>query len=122
MLAEIADIVIGVDSNPAPSHRTTVPGMGAMASYVIRLLSEILEAEPGREKTYPWALGDVSPKTGRAARLPFDAVWEDRKLIIEVDEDQHWRPVKFWDKADMVSRASGRVHRPRDPLGAEAAS
>ena len=36
-------------------------------------------------------------------RLPFDAYWASRRLIVEVDEDQHWRPVVFWDKPDMMT-------------------
>jgi very-short-patch-repair endonuclease len=51
----------------------------------------------------------VSAKTGLARRLPFDAVWETRRLIVEVDEDQHRRPVTFWDKPHVIT-VSG-VHR-----------
>jgi hypothetical protein len=77
--------------------------MGAIAIYVIDLLTEVLGEQPEREKSYPWAIGDISSKTGRAARLPFDAVWESRKLIVEIDEDQHRRPVAFWDKATVMT-------------------
>ena len=83
--------------------------MGRVANYVISLLAEVLQEEPEREKRYDWSLGDVSETTGRRARLPFDAVWESRRLIVEVDEDQHHRPVDFWDKPDVVT-VSG-VHR-----------
>jgi very-short-patch-repair endonuclease len=83
--------------------------LGAIADYVISLVRELLGDKPEREKTYPWALGDVSAKTGHARRLPFDAVWEKRRLIIEVDEDQHRRPVAFWDKPRVIT-VSG-VHR-----------
>jgi hypothetical protein len=77
--------------------------LGAIATYVIGLVSELLGESPELEKTFPWAVGDVSPKTGRATRLPFDAVWESRRLIVEVDEDQHRRPVPFWDKPDKLT-------------------
>jgi hypothetical protein len=80
-----------------------------IANYVLGLVTAVLGDEPEREKTYPWALGDVSSKTGLARRLPFDAVWEDRRLIVEVDEDQHRRPVPFWDKPHVMT-VSG-VHR-----------
>jgi hypothetical protein len=83
--------------------------LGAISDYVIGLARELLGEEPEREKTYPWALGDVSTKTGHARRLPFDAVWEARRLIVEVDEDQHRRPVAFWDKPQVLT-VSG-VHR-----------
>jgi hypothetical protein len=61
------------------------------------------------EKRFPWALGDVSPRTGRAAQLPFDAVWESRELIVEIDEDQHRNPVSFFDKPTVLT-VSG-IHR-----------
>lgn len=31
-------------------------------------------------------------------KLPFDASWEARKLLVEVDEDQHRRSVAIWNK------------------------
>lgn len=77
--------------------------MGRVADYVIELLAEILEEQPAREIRFPWAVGDPSAKTGRSAQLPFDAVWESRRLIVEVDEDQHRQPVPFWDKPDVVT-------------------
>src|SRR5207248_10432435 len=69
--------------------------------YVIDLLEEILGEQAQRERRFEWAPGDPSQKTGRRAALPFDAYWESRRLIVEVDEDQHRRPVKFWDKPDV---------------------
>jgi len=76
--------------------------------YVVGLLEQLLgPAERG--KRFPWAAGDVSAKTGRAVLLPFDAVWEDRKLIMEVDEEQHRESTPFFDKAHRLT-VSG-VHR-----------
>jgi hypothetical protein len=88
--------------------------MGRIADYVIDLLEEILGETAVREKRFPWALGDPSQKTGHAVRLPFDAVWSSRNLIVEVDEDQHRRPVPFWDKPSVptvsgVSRGEQRI-------------
>jgi hypothetical protein len=80
-----------------------VARVGVTATYVIGLLDEIIGERSCREVSFPWALGDPSPKTGRSRRLPFDAVWESRKLIIEVDEDQHRRPVTFFDKPDVMT-------------------
>jgi len=77
--------------------------VGKVADYVIGVLDEILGGGVEREKRYPWALGDRSDKTGRQARLPFDAVWEARRLVVEVDEDQHRRAVTFWDKPDRLT-------------------
>ncbi len=58
---------------------------------------------PRREARFGWALGDLSEKTRRRERLPFDAAWESRKLIVEVDEEQHRLPVRFWDKPGVVT-------------------
>lgn len=77
--------------------------MGRIANYVIDLLEEILGEKAEREKRFLWAVGDVSQKTGRHAELPFDAVWVSRRLIVEVDEDQHRQPVEFWDKPDVLT-------------------
>jgi hypothetical protein len=77
--------------------------MGQIADYVIALLDEILDEPCEREKRYDWALGDKSAKTGRRAMLPFDAVWESRKLIAEIDEDQHRQSMPFWDKPDTLT-------------------
>lgn len=77
--------------------------MGKVASYILDLLAEILGEVPETEKRYPWALGDRSEKTGREVQLPFDAVWESRKLIVEVDEDQHRKAVAFWDKPHRLT-------------------
>lgn len=91
--------------------------MGRTAKYLLNLLEQVL-GPAEREKRFEWALGDVSPKTLRAARLPFDAVWEHRKLIIEVDEDQHREATPFFDKPHRKT-VSG-VHRGEQrPLYAE---
>ena len=82
--------------------------MGKIARYVLEIVDSLLG--PGqREKRFDWALGDISPKTGRAARLPFDAVWMARKLIVEVDEDQHHEATAFFDKPDRITVSN--VHR-----------
>jgi hypothetical protein len=95
---------IRVIITPLADESTTVRrAVGKVADYVIGLLDEILDGGVEREKRYPWALGDRSDKTGRQARLPFDAVWEARRLVVEVDEDQHRRPVTFWDKPDRLT-------------------
>ena len=77
--------------------------MGRVAAYVLDIVEEILGERAEREKRFPWAVGDVSAKTGRSIELPFDAVWASRHLIIEVDEDQHRRPVPFWDKPGVMT-------------------
>ena len=80
-----------------------------IADYVIGIFADVLNDKPEREKRYEWAVGDPSPKTKLRARLPFDAVWQSRKLIVEVDEDQHRKSIKHFDKPSILT-VSG-VHR-----------
>ncbi len=51
---------------------------------------------------------DAGTRT-KGMMLPFDAVWERRRLIIEIDERQHGEAVAFFDKPDRMT-VSG-VHR-----------
>lgn len=82
--------------------------MGRTESYVVALLERLL-GPVERGKRFDWARGDASPRTGRRAMLPFDAVWEVRKLIVEIDEDQHREATPLFDKPDRMT-VSG-VHR-----------
>jgi hypothetical protein len=75
--------------------------MGRTEAYVVGLLEQLLgPAERG--KRFDWARGDRSPKTGCAAMRPFDAVWEQRQLIVEVDEDQHVEETPLFDKPHVI--------------------
>jgi hypothetical protein len=82
--------------------------MGKTAQYVLGLIDTLLGAGE-REKCFDWARGDPSPKTKRTKKLPFDSVWEARKLIIEIDEDQHGEATPFFDKPQKLTVS--RVHR-----------
>ena len=91
--------------------------MGHVADYVLGLVEEILGEAAEREKRFSWAVGDPSVKTGRCVELPFDAVWASRRLIIEVDEDQHRRAVTFGAPVELGVKSSGQVDD--DPRAAE---
>ena len=76
--------------------------------YVTQLLVELLG--PGEtEKRFDWCRGDSRDPAGVGRTLPFDAVWESRKVIVEFDERQHDEPVDFFDKPQRMT-VSG-VHR-----------
>lgn len=78
------------------------PLMPRTESYVIRLLEQILgPRDPIRR--FSWAVGDKSPKTNKVVQLPFDAVWESRRLIVEVDEEQHTEATPFFDKPHKLT-------------------
>lgn len=83
-----------------------------MAREVQRYVTELLETLLGpaeTEKRFPWCRGDSRVSTRLGLPLPYDAVWEARKLIVEVDERQHTEQVAFFDKPDRLT-VSG-VHR-----------
>jgi hypothetical protein len=82
--------------------------VGRTEEHVVGLLEQLL-GPCERQRRFAWARGDVSARTGRAAMLPFDAVWEARRLIVEIDEDQHTRSTRFFDKPQRMT-VSG-VHR-----------
>ena len=76
--------------------------------YVTELLVEIL-GPAEIEKRFEWCRGDSLQAGCRGRTLPFDAVWDSRKLIVEVDERQHGEAVDHFDKPWKLT-VSG-VHR-----------
>src|SRR5436853_123932 len=80
---------------------------GDAQRYVVGLLEGLL-GPAEHEKRFDWARGDPGNRV-RGARLPFDAVWEAHRLIVEVDEKQHTEAVDFFDKPWRMT-VSG-VHR-----------
>jgi very-short-patch-repair endonuclease len=60
------------------------------------------------EKRFDWARGDRGTRA-KGAQLPFDAVWEAHRLIVEGDERQHSKAVPFFDK--RWRRTVSGVHR-----------
>jgi len=48
-------------------------------------------------------LGDASPTTRRAKKLPVDAYWPDLKIAVEFQEKQHTQPVAIFDRRETVS-------------------
>ena len=76
---------------------------------VLDLCDEILNLSSLRQHRFEWLRGDPSPSSGRAARLPVDAYWEELGLVVEFRESQHYLPTPFFDKPARMT-ISG-VHR-----------
>ena len=77
-------------------------------AYVLSLCDDVL-GEPGlRQHRFDWLLGDPG-KSGRRLRLPVDGYWPGAAIVVEYREIQHDRPVKHFDKPDVLT-VSG-VHR-----------
>lgn len=89
-----------------PSTGTrSAPGGGRDASdeaYVIDLCDEVLGAAALRQWRFEWLLGDPGAD-GRCRRLPVDAYYPARELVVEYMERQHSEPIAHFDKPDVLT-------------------
>ena len=76
--------------------------------YVIGLCDNILGITGLRQHRFDFLLGDANPK-GKCAKLPVDVYYPVLNLVLEFQEQQHSKPVKLFDKPDVMT-VSG-VHR-----------
>lgn len=76
--------------------------------YVIDLCDHLFGLPASRQHQFHWLLGDPGVD-GRRRRLPVDAYYEALALVVEYREQQHDRPIPFFDKQDRLT-VSG-VHR-----------
>ena len=89
----------------------TVSHVGRVDSdeaYVLALCDQVYGAPGIRQHRFDWLVGDPG-KGGRVVRLPVDWYWPDRNVVVEYREQQHDRPVPFFDKPGSLT-VSG-VHR-----------
>lgn len=71
--------------------------------YVLDLCDEVIGTRGQRQATFPWLVGDVSPKTGQARRLPVDGYWPSLNLVVEFQEKQHTEVAPLFDRRSTVS-------------------
>jgi hypothetical protein len=71
--------------------------------YVLDLCDEVIGVCGERQATFLWLVGDVSPTTGRARRLPVDGYWPALGLVVEFQEKQHTVAVPLFDRRATVS-------------------
>jgi hypothetical protein len=94
---------------PADSYVGVMGRADSDEHYVLDLCDEVLGERSSRQHRFDWLVGDPSPNTGKARRLPVDAYWEPLKLVVEFREHQHYEAVEHFDKPDRLT-VSG-VHR-----------
>lgn len=88
--------------------------------YVLDLCDEVLGTPGDRQARFDWLLGDASPTTGRAARLPVDGYWPRLRLVVEFQEKQHTEAVPLFDRRATVSGVTrGEQRRLYDQRKAE---
>lgn len=80
-------------------------------TYVLSLCDQVLGLPGLREHRFDWLLGDVSPRSGRATKLPVDSYWPALGLVVEVHERQHYEAVKIMDQRETISGVKRGVQR-----------
>lgn len=95
-----------LDSNPvSPTASTVSPTKEAKSksvrtrdeACVLDLCDEVLNDKSLRQHRFPFLLGDAG------TRLPVDAYYPSRNLVIEYRERQHTEPVAHFDKPDRMT-------------------
>ena len=77
---------------------------------------EILGRRALRQHRFSWLLGDPG-KSGARARLPVDAYYPDKRVVIEYRERQHYEATPFFDRRETVSGVGrGEQRRRYDDL------
>lgn len=71
-------------------------------NYVLDLCDQILEISSSRQHRFNFLLGDLNKK-GIAAKLPVDAYYLEKNLVIEYHERQHTETVVFFDKPTIIT-------------------
>lgn len=61
--------------------------------YVINLCDELLNEQASRQHKFDFLLGDFHKDGRTRSRLPVDAYYRDRNLVVELMEKQHEEPV-----------------------------
>jgi hypothetical protein len=71
-------------------------------TYVIDLCDEVLGASALRQHRFDWLRGDARPGK-QGVRLPVDAYYPDRQLVVEYRERQHTESIPIMDRRMTVS-------------------
>ena len=81
--------------------------MPADEKYILDLCDSVLKSQSGRQHRFDFLRGDTGVK------LPVDAYYPEKNLVIEYHERQHSESVPFWDKKKTASGISRGEQRAR---------
>lgn len=74
-------------------------------NYVIDLCDEVLGKTASRQHCFDFLRGDPG-KNGQGRKLPVDAYYPSKNLVVEYNERQHTEAVPFFDDKKTVSGVS----------------
>lgn len=77
--------------------------MASDETYILDICDRLLGMAGVRQHRFDFLLGLPSLKTGKVARLPVDAYYPAKKLVIEYHERQHSEEVPFFNKRTTAS-------------------
>lgn len=98
------------------SKPRSIPRVDRDESWIIGLCDEVLGERSLRQHRFRFLQGDPGA-TGRRSRLPEDAYYPARNLVVEFHEIQHSRSVAHFDQRQTVSGVSrGEQRRHHDEL------
>ena len=91
-------------------HLEGISGLGKKRkdsdeSYVIDLCDEVLGKKAFRQHCFEFLKGDPG-KDGKSRKLPVDAYYPSKNLVVEYNERQHTERVKLFDDKPTVSGVS----------------
>lgn len=78
--------------------------------YIIELCDSILNEKSLRQHRFDFLLGDPN-RSGKCRKLPVDAYYKSKNLVIEYHERQHTEAVPHFDKRFTISGISRREQR-----------
>lgn len=96
-MANFEEILKRFDKYPQKNNRDE--------DYVISLCDEALGLKASRQHRFDFLKGDAGTK------LPVDAYYEEKRLVVEYYERQHTEPVKFFDRKNTVSGVTRDMQR-----------
>src|SRR5262245_59731614 len=72
--------------------------MASDETYILDICDHALGEKSKRQHRFDFLLGLPSLKTGKRSKLPVDAYYPNRSLVIEYHESQHTKSVAFWNR------------------------